>query len=319
MAPYNQTIKSRFLPERSFLYFSYPQKESTTVNKIDFHFPLLENVDISENQKPNLATYDLVGRSGNLFAYLGAKSREFNLKFNITLPNVIDYMSNVGLNEIFERDVFKLKSETKETGILIKREYTTNNLSLNKSNLYETAKGVWNTLNDKNKDPNDTFAELISKFERLTPGVDRRRLDNFTPGGLLDYLDVGNPGSKVRTISNAINYIIMLINIVRTSVINKGSDSRSGPPTIYINHGTMYNNIPCICSNYSIKLNNTAGYDLVSMTPRQIEVNMSLLENRTGDFGKFIPFNLIKGENLAGWEAVLGDNGTLDPYNSNVF
>ena len=53
------------------------------------------------------------------------------------------------------------------------------------------------------------------------------------------------------------------------------------------------------------------------MTPRQIEVTMTLLENRTGDFGNFEPFTPIKGENLPGWEAVISNGGgTLDPYNS---
>jgi len=108
---------------------------------------------------------------------------------------------------------------------------------------------------------------------------------------------------------------MLMINVVRTSTLNNAKNTSLGPPTIYLNHGSMYNNIPCICTNYSLRLVSENGYDLKTMTPRRIEVSLSLSENRTGDFDAFIPFNFVKGENLAGWEAVI-ENRTLDPWNS---
>jgi hypothetical protein len=77
----------------------------------------------------------------------------------------------------------------------------------------------------------------------------------------------------------------------------------------------MYNNIPCVCTNYNIRLVSENGYDLKTMNPKRVEVTMSFSENRTGDFGGFKPFSYIQGENLAGWEAVMEER-TLDPWNS---
>ena len=95
---YRNIVRSRKLAERSYLYFKYPAKKGES---IEFYLPFMENIEISESQRPNYATYDLIGRSGSLFAYLGSKSREMNLKFNITLPNIVDYIHNVGLSEMF--------------------------------------------------------------------------------------------------------------------------------------------------------------------------------------------------------------------------
>jgi hypothetical protein len=93
------TFSPRLLPERSYLYYKYPQR--STDRAIEFYFPILENVEISESQRPNLGVYDILGRPGNLFSYHGSKSREFSLRFFITLPNLIDHINNVGLNSQF--------------------------------------------------------------------------------------------------------------------------------------------------------------------------------------------------------------------------
>ena len=41
---------------------------------------------------------------------------------------------------------------------------------------------------------------------------------------------------------------------------------------------------------------------------------MKLEEVRTGDFGEYDPVNVIKRDNLAGWESVVtGENHSMDP------
>lgn len=77
----------------------------------------------------------------------------------------------------------------------------------------------------------------------------------------------------------------------------------------------MYNNIPCICTNYNVRLVSENGYHLTTMTPKQVEVTMNLSENRVGDFGLYQPFTLIQGENIVGWEAIIEER-TLDPWNN---
>jgi hypothetical protein len=109
--PYSNIVRSRKLAERSYLYFKYPSKG----DPIEFYLPFMENIDVSESQKPNYATYDLIGRAGSLYAYLGSKSREMTLKFNITLPNIVDYIQNVGLSEMFADNFRKVVMDTKNS------------------------------------------------------------------------------------------------------------------------------------------------------------------------------------------------------------
>ena len=52
--------------------------------------PFFENPTISESQNPRYANFAVVGRSSNLFGYLGSDSRKFNISFNMTLPHIVD-------------------------------------------------------------------------------------------------------------------------------------------------------------------------------------------------------------------------------------
>jgi hypothetical protein len=76
----------------------------------------------------------------------------------------------------------------------------------------------------------------------------------------------------------------------------------------------MYNNVPCLVENYNIRIAEEAGYDVQTFTPRQIEVTLSLIESRTGDFGKYQATTLQAGDNLTGWESIISNND-LDPQN----
>lgn len=315
---------SRLLPERSYLYYKYPQKNNDYA--VEFYLPILENIEVSESQRPNLGTYDLLGRAGNLFSYHGAKSREFSLKFYITLPHLVEYIVNYGMNEQFT-DSFRFFSNDRDEE---KRRFFTAEVrgSYSGQTLGGTNRffgGTDITKGNTNKDlyynealktyskllpPKSELEQIIEEFNIL--GNQLFKLPVLE--GLGDILNIFRI-ERPKVLKNAISYLMLMINVVRTSTLNNAKNTSLGPPTIYLNHGSMYNNIPCICTNYSLRLVSENGYDLKTMTPRRIEVSLSLSENRTGDFDAFIPFNFVKGENLAGWEAVI-ENRTLDPWNS---
>lgn len=300
MASNNQRIRSRYLAERSYLYFKYPQL--TGEKSIEFYLPMLENIEIAESQKANISSYDLIGRSGNLFAYTGSKSREFSLKFNITLPNIFDYLTNVGLNPQFSNSFRYFYSERDEAKRVALRRRS-NELESGDFSHYQRAKSkLASFTSDFNDKKSSKLAAGIADFINTINSI------NLNPFGASN-----KPPVNSKTMRDAIDYLMLWIDVVRTSTINNSSDTSLGPPMIYINHGTMYNNIPCVCNNFSININNTAGYDLVSMSPRQVTINMSLTENRTGDFNSFVPFKFIESENLAGWESLI-TYGTMDPY-----
>lgn len=311
---YRDIVKSRYLAERSYLYFQYPGNPTGP----EIYLPMLENIEISESQRPNYATYDLIGRSGSLYAYLGSKSREFNLKFNITLPNIIDYINNVGMNEMFSdnfRKVFKKSpalerqkfySDPKARDKFIKDNAVTHNIKFDAySKAYQDL-----ILINPSLAPKSTKSIWAETVGAITGFFDKKLdfLDFFSkPDMKKGFSDIGT--------KEAVNYLILWVNVIRTSTINRADQTHLGPPSIYINHGTMYNNIPCVCTGYSIRINTPVGYELLSFTPRQIEVTLSLSENRTGNFKNFVPFEFIESENLAGWESVIDGPGTLDPNN----
>lgn len=297
-------IASRYLPERSYLYFRYPQ--SSAVKSIEFYLPMLENIEISESQKPNLATYDLIGRNGTLHAYLGSKSREFNLKFNITLPNVMEYIGVIGMNPQFSNQ-FRFFYNESDNKARVKQKFF-NFKSDSKASwdmntfipFYQTGKSIYYSLAGETiPDPNDQ-----GFFSNL-----------FRSDGAIGSIFGGLGSEDPKVLEKAVDAVMLWIAVIRSSTVNNSKNATLGPPSVYINHGTMYQSIPCVCTNYSIRLVNNVGYELLSMTPRQIEVNMSLTENRVGDFGEWKPFDRIKGDNNTGWESVI-EFGTMDPMNS---
>lgn len=121
-------------------------------------------------------------------------------------------------------------------------------------------------------------------------------------------------GYNFNSLDMIIDQTLYWINIIRSSVSNNTQNPLYGPPVIRINHGIMYQNVPCICTDYSLKFNEAAGYDIDTLMPLQTQVTMQLEELRTGDFGDFDPQGTpIQRDNLAGWEAVISQGGSMDP------
>lgn len=331
--PYRNIVRSRKLAERSYLYFKYPSKGSP----IEFYLPFMENIDISESQKPNYATYDLIGRSGSLYAYLGSKSREMTLKFNITLPNIVDYIQNVGLSEMFADNFRKIvmgapnsveRSKFFKGGGSGGRSSAINSIFgtklkdtdysiQSKFNYYSEGKKDIYQLDPSFSDGTDAKSGVRSAFEQIAKFFDssdnKLGIFGLFPG-ITQTKELPKGFSDIN-MGQAVNYLMMWVNVIRTSVINNSTQTQYGPPTVYLNHGTMYNNIPCVCTGFSVRIASNAGYELLSLAPRQVEVTMSLSENRVGNFEDFVPFTEIGGDNLTGWEAVMLGEGTMDPNN----
>jgi hypothetical protein len=245
----------------------------------ELYVPFLENIDISESQNANLASFDLIGRAGNLFAYTGAKSRNFKIKFNITLTHVVEELYSAGINNIFQFG-FSTGLNTKDRR---KQAFFKNNLT--------HLQGGRSMYVDNAAKSNNYF-------------------DNI-------YQQDADPPTMNEGRKKALNLMIYWMNIVRTSTLNHSRDVKLGPPIIRINHGTMYNNIPCVCDDFSIKVDSKTPYDINTLTPFVVEINMNLHEVRAGNFGEYVPYDEIKGDNITGWDGLL-NYGTMDPYNGVV-
>ena len=297
----DKKIKSRVLPERSFLYYSYPQISGK--RNIEFLLPMLQNINVRESQRSRLGIIDLLGRSGNLFTFQGANSRQFNVSFSMNLDHVNHYARDLGLPNVSFQNVkksskFNWKPEDKNSEVKL------NYCKLALNNLVDVSEKTSISIEEKNVAINSLIRSLIGAE---LPG-DRAQLDSKVE--LAERLST----ETYRNYNDiSVNLFVLFLNVIRTSTIGNSENTSLGPPTIYLNHGTLYNNIPCICTNYSISVEETSTYEIYTLTPKIVKVTLELSENRTGDFGRFEPFKYVSNENLAGWECLI-EKGTMDPY-----
>tara|TARA_R100000951_G_scaffold115423_2_gene123460 strand:+ start:342 stop:1370 length:1029 start_codon:yes stop_codon:yes gene_type:complete len=338
----NRHIIDRKLPERAKLMFYFP-KPSIGDDYFIVEMPFFENVRIRESKKARYQKYSLLSRSSNLYSYLGADSRQLNLSFNMTLPHILD--DNPGLtlqqfidyssseNDLAEKEKFRKPYKANDTvnGMAFKlgTHYT-------KELAFASAKQV--LLNDQITAGMDGISKkvMMSKFgiaeaelglaiastialkEQTTIQINEG-LANQDKAEQKAKEDLkGNENMQLQY--RIIDLIIYWTNIIRSSVVNNADNPIYGPPTIRLRHGILYQDIPCICTDYSISYNEAAGYDINTLLPRQLNITMNLEEIRTGDFGKFNTTKITQQDNLAGWEAVVnGDTHSMDPGSGGLY
>tara|TARA_R100001443_G_scaffold116814_1_gene138616 strand:+ start:2727 stop:4052 length:1326 start_codon:yes stop_codon:yes gene_type:complete len=131
---------------------------------------------------------------------------------------------------------------------------------------------------------------------------------NVTPG-------IITPQDQINRLNKLINCVYVWINLVRATTLNNAKNTTQGPPIVRLTHGAMFNNVPCVVADYNIDMNQDAGYEVETLTPKEITINMTLKEFRTN--GEFHQGKLELGDNLAGWEAIIGNNN-IDPYNGAI-
>lgn len=304
----------RFLQERSFLVFEFPKPGSGGDREFCI-LPFFENISIVEDQRANFAVYDLIGRAGNLYGYMGAKSRTFKLNFRMNVKHI---------QHIFHREGVTIQDFSFKTVSSDNKEEL-RNLFINPPALNpQVSRKLQNTLSEKAafdymslllKDP-DYSKNIKAKNEESR----QKLIDNYNQAeSTRDLIRAGRERSKfldgvakTNPFGYTINFVIWWVNLIRTSTINNSQNSIYGPPIIRINHGLLYNNVPCICTNYSFKEAANTTYDVPNLFPDIIEVSMSLEEIRNS--GEPYEKGKENGDSVAGWNDFLR-NKTMDPYN----
>ena len=287
------------LEDRSFLTFVFPEGNGESFR---VRLPFYENPVIREGGKANYVEYNPQSRSSSLFSYTGAKSRTFNVDFNITLPMILELamkekrtltpgvQSREALKELFfqaqsDRTVSDRSSETFEMTHGNARDFYLQYL-YNKGGA--TAIG---------KELNAAF-EQVQVYNSVL-GIDTLTLGEDQLDSLVD--NVVNKAERSDEIRFAINMVVYWINIIRSATLNNEDRPTLGPPTVRLNHGILYQNIPCICMSSKISYDpDKSGYDQRTMLPRVLKVTLSLAEHRTGNFGKYNINKIPDNDNLSG-------------------
>jgi len=338
----NRHIVDRALPERANLMFYFPVPTQGSDYYV-IELPFFENVSIKESKKARYQKYSMISRSSNLYSYLGADSRNLNLSFNLTLPHILDEHPNINLDEYVkydksvenvdgekERFLEPFKAGATPTGMAFElgTKYT-QDLARDSAQQVLRDNNISNALNaedqhfmqgryglhDENRVNPWSDRDIAESFGSTVPGSTGNLWFPPTQSNAADQ----NLGNLTHVQNNQLKYriidlIIYWTNIIRSSVVNNAKNPIYGPPVIRLRHGILYQDIPCICTNYSIDYNEAAGYDMDTLLPRQLKINMKLEEIRTGDFGEFDTTNIIRKDNLAGWEAVVEDEyHSMDP------
>lgn len=303
---YPDGYQKRFLHERSFLSFEFPGPGQVT----RAYIPFLENAQVSESQKSNLAEYSLLARPGSIYSYLGAKARNISLEFTITLQHVIDTLGTEGINERFKQIFVRNDKNEDQKRFFPGRVETSKDVTFsNQINHAFTHADYYNSLIRKGK--RTSYAKQQQKLQE-TAGVfnSLQSIPGFETLALLAESDFQSFLEKQK----ALNLVMWWVNLARSSVLNNSKNTVYGCPIVRITHGPLYNNVPCIVENVNIAIEDNSGYDVETLLPKRISISMSLVEQRIGDFSEFTSEYLIKGDNVTGWESVLTENNT-DPYN----
>lgn len=330
-------ILDRGLPERANLSFYFPNpSEGSDYFRVGL--PFYENPKITESKRARYKKHSLLARSSNLYTYLGADSRKINLSFNISLPHMVDLNETMltdyvsvpdGLPEDermkFSSPAFSFTDDG-EKGVpaidYVGKYYLLpdtfrSTVKMNMENMaLNMEERLWLA---RTRYFQDTYIAELTGGEAPKP----TDLWNYTKDTMSDMtLTKDVPTSKTVTTqpTNAarnrlhiIDVIVFWVNIIRTCVTNHATNPLYGPPIIRLRHGLLYQDVPCICTDYRVEWDEVAGYDVETLLPRRLKITLNLEEIRTGDFKEFDSMDIIKRDNLAGWESVIGEGHNADP------
>ena len=314
----------RGLPERSKLQFFFPNPAEAE-DYFVVALPFFENPRISERKKARYQSYQTISRSSNMYSYLGADSRQFTVEFNMTLDHILDsgniYLERYApiLRGEFSQDSERARFsnlQTQNTSESPAARLASQYKAL--SNVRSSAEQVINSdfmqrgqnsfhsihdtvVRDYGLGPIDPTQQTFAISERIVESVNRS-------GQVVESLTTPPPvDAEIDTKLKAIDVIIYWVNIIRSSVINNSQNPLYGPPIIRLTHGILYEDVPCICRDYTLSYSESAGFDLRTLLPRQLKITMKLEENRTGNFGVYdaMSENSRTRDNLAGWESVV--------------
>jgi len=332
--------KKRLLHERAHLALEFPQTNNRVLRT---YIPFLENPQINERGKARLNTYDLVGRAGQLFSYGGAESRRITVSFNISLLHVLETDITEGIAEKFLRQFNLFFTDREQAKKLFKLRQESSNLSAEArlqnelgaddpdfdpvANLslqlkaYAKSQEAESFLGDSDqKIANGRDYSFIHReyYRNLIGAISQVELEaqdsNSFLGNLQNALEITTRSQGYKNLDKIINMIYCWVNLIRASVMNNSTNSLYGPPIARLTYGPMYNNVPCLVEDYSVKIMDEAGFEVQTLTPKRIQISLNMVESRTGDFGKYVATAYPDGDNVTGWESII-ENNELDPLN----
>lgn len=282
------------LEDRSKLVFNFPGTETQIPRVLNF----MENIKISEKGRAKYSEYNPIGRNGSAFIYLGAESRSFSLDFSLTLLNIIQ----------------NTRYKPNTTGSNYESKY-----EMRKEYFEKDSEGKPNA--SKGEDPNDAVKGPLNMIDAYDK-VFLRLLDDSELATIFKKAGTQNAQglftSQSKQLINArrmgLACIIWWVNLIRSSVFTSSMSPYLGPPILRLNHGILYQNVPCIVESYSIDIDKDKGYDNRTLLPNEFKISMNLREVRLSSrSASYKAGDPGQGDIQPGWDSLLEGGATLDP------
>lgn len=291
----------RKLEERSYLSFEF--YESSNSSPIIRILPMYQNPEIEETRRANYVKYQPISRNSTLMSFIGAESRMFNINFHMTYPNVLEYSDLLferrGTSKYESKEQLKAKFLKPGTQEPVSYQASRGN-SQDFDRLYQDLKSDVFT----NRDPNRTGSDAFFNKDK----------DDRPYNKLIEAGDVVDVTARNRTI----DLIMYWVNLIRSSALNNAKNPTLGPPIVRLNHGILYQDIPCVCLDYKINMDEAAGVDAKTLLPRIIQITLNLQELRGGNFGDYDIRFITDRDNNVGWEAMIDGTNTIDPVRMDI-
>lgn len=300
------------LQERSKLIFEFPTNESNAT--LDRVCPFFENPIISEKKVSNLIKYDVLGRTSNFIGYTGAKSKQFSVQFDMTLPHIV----NMATNELFAGvPMPPTKLQKQDAFFTTKLDDVESTSNLKKSTYEKKRKEFIKKVNGGLSIADAANASFQSAKQLFADGA-VESLGAAVTQGISNFAALTTPEydlladtramrkDEVSVYAKAIDIMLFWIELMRMSCLTSGQQPTLGPPIIRLRHGVLYDNISTVLENYSINIDESAGYDLATLLPQRIKISLNLLEiQRNQDPRRNIMTDVVHLDELKGWDTLL--------------
>jgi hypothetical protein len=275
MTQFDFPTPDRHLEDKSKLVFHFntDKAEGSIIKVLNF----MENIQIDERVTTNYAQYTPIGSNGSQFAYLGTKSREFEISFSMTLPHIME-------NTLIKPDTV---GKTLSKAALRSMFFSTSP---------EFIHNIANTKLVNTKRYADYIQHVDKQHTDLLSEEDRPIERSSVKGSVRE---------------TALIKVMYWVNLIRASCLTNAKQPYLGPPLVRLHHGILYSDIPCLVSSYNITYDHMHGFDSKTMLPRVISVKLSLKEVRLRGRAYSPGAN---GDYTPGWDSFIHEDFvTLDP------
>ena len=240
-----------------------------------FKIPFYENPKITESRKPIYARHPIVNRNEPYRLWTGSEPMSIDVKFSLTSPHLITFAYEQLRNTVLGADF--------------------------RANFIEWLKNTANRdqeqVDPKAKTPGDGLEYVFDKINQVATSEGNPIRDFIAGDASLDedvyrfahktLTSLGESLSQNRKIQNGFNrrdiilYCMGLITMIRNSVTGDRPRTQDNitympPPIAFLKFGSLYQDFPCIVTNYSITFDGKAGYEEISLLPRVIDISLKL-------------------------------------------